>query len=61
MFDNFFGGFLDFNGDGKIDVCDEAIGYEIFNQVTNDDCDADTDDFDLDSDDESESDDWDFD
>lgn len=35
--DDFFGGFFDFNGDGKTDIGEEWIGYKILEDIENND------------------------
>ena len=50
MFDELFGGFFDFNGDGHTDFAEELMGYAIIDDMMNDE--DSSDDFDSDSDDE---------
>ncbi len=59
--DDFFGGMFDFDGDGKTDAVEAAIGFQILDEMNReDDEDEDYDDEDYD-DDEDEDDDEDYD
>ena len=35
--DDFFGGMFDFNGDGQTDAIEEAIGYQILDEMDRED------------------------
>ena len=53
MFDDIFGGMFDFDGDGHTDFMEQATGFAILNELSQED---ETDDFDF----EDDSDDWNF-
>lgn len=46
MFDELFGGMFDFNGDGHTDFAEEAVGFAIMEDMTNDKDGSDDSDFD---------------
>ena len=44
MFDDIFGGIFDFDGDGHTDFLEEATGFAILNEMTEEDDESDNDD-----------------
>lgn len=50
MFDDFFGGMFDFNGDGHTDLTEQATGFAVLDEMSkedeSDDSDTDSDEFD---------------
>ena len=44
MFDDIFGGMFDFDGDGHTDFLEEATGFAILNEMTEEDDESDNDD-----------------
>lgn len=43
MFDDIFGGMFDFDGDGHTDFLEEATGFAVMEEMTNDDSESEPD------------------
>ena len=52
MFDDLFGGMFDFNGDGHTDFAEEAVGYDIMEDMMSEEDGSDEFESDVDLDDE---------